>query len=128
MVYLDASVAVAQLRSEDKRPGAELWQQSLICSRLLEYEVRTVMNLRPATRGEDEAIRALIGRVALIELIPEVIDRTRDRWPIPVRTLDAIHLASALFLIKEGVDLEIATYDKRLRDAAKKLKIKIHPL
>jgi predicted nucleic acid-binding protein len=123
MTYLDASVALAHLRAEDRRPGAEFWQQPIISSRLLEYEIRTVMNLRPALRAEDEAVRTLIGRIALLELIPEVVERARDRFPLRVRTLDALHLASAMFLMNEGVPLEIATYDQRMRDAARKLKI-----
>src|SRR5688572_1589674 len=111
MIYLDASVALAQLRAEDRKPPASFWQQSMIASRLLEYEIRTVMNLRPAVRAEDEAIRTLIGRIAVLELIPEVIERARQRFPVRVRTLDALHLASAAFLIGEGVELELATYD-----------------
>jgi predicted nucleic acid-binding protein len=128
MVYLDASVALAHLRAEDRRPSDAFWRESLIASRLLEYEVRTVMNLTSAQRAEDEAVRTLVGRIAVIELIPEVVRRAREHWPLPLRTLDALHLASATFLINEGVDLSVASYDTRMRDVAKKLKIKLYPL
>jgi predicted nucleic acid-binding protein len=126
MVYLDASVALAHLLAEDRRPASEFWQEPIITSRLLEYEIRTVMNLRPAVRLEDEVIRGLIGRIALIELIPEILQRARERFPLPLRTLDALHLASATFLINEGVKLELATYDKHMSTVAKKLKIPLY--
>ena len=39
LVYLDTSVALAHLLAEDRRPPAGLWQEELVTSRLLEYEV-----------------------------------------------------------------------------------------
>jgi predicted nucleic acid-binding protein len=43
--------------------------------------------------------------------------------PIPVRTLDAIHLASA----RIGRETEIVATDKRMRDAAKVLGLSVFP-
>lgn len=128
MIFLDASVALAHLLAEDRRPAAEFWQQTLIASRLLEYEIRTVMNQRPASRRDDEAVALLLGRIALLELIPEVVDRARQRFPARVRTLDALHLASAMFLLNEDVPLKLATYDQRMVEAARKLKIPLYSL
>ena len=39
MIYLDTSVALAHLLAEDRSPPATLWQEQLIASRLLEYEL-----------------------------------------------------------------------------------------
>ena len=36
----------------------------------------------------------LAGRVALLELSPPVLAHALDAFPAPVRTLDALHLAS----------------------------------
>jgi predicted nucleic acid-binding protein len=44
--------------------------------------------------------------------------------PIPIRTLDAIHLASA----KVAGEPEIVTTDKRMRDAAKQLSFTVFPV
>jgi hypothetical protein len=44
---------------------------------------------------------------------------------LPVRTLDALHLASIEFLRERGQDVELATYDDRLAAAAQKLDIKL---
>lgn len=43
--------------------------------------------------------------------------------PIPIRTLDAIHLASARLM----GETEIVATDKRIRDAAKLLKVSLFP-
>ena len=39
MIYLDTSVVLAQLLAEDRIPPAGLWRQSLVSSRLLQYEL-----------------------------------------------------------------------------------------
>jgi len=43
----------------------------------------------------------------------------------PVRTLDALHLASAEFLRRRGQPIELATYDERLLAAAQSLGVPI---
>jgi len=40
VIYLDTSVALAQLLSEDRLPPDRLWSETLVSSRLLEYEIR----------------------------------------------------------------------------------------
>jgi hypothetical protein len=39
VIYLDTSVALAQLFAEDREPPEELWREPLTASRLLQYEV-----------------------------------------------------------------------------------------
>jgi hypothetical protein len=50
------------------------------------------------------------------------------RVPASPRTLDALHLGSAVFLLENGADVQLATYDTRMREAARKLRIPLHPL
>ena len=64
MIYLDSSVALAHLLAEDHAFGESLWEQSLISSRLLEYEVWNRMHGRGLGRSHGEAVRALMARVA----------------------------------------------------------------
>lgn len=118
MIYLDTSVALAELFAEDRRPPADLWKGLLVSSRLLEYELWTRLNGRAAARSHGEAARELLSRVAFVELSPLVLSRALDPWPLPVRTLDALHLATALFLMGRRQPLEVATYDQRLGRAA----------
>ena len=42
-------------------------------------------------------------------------------FPLPVRTLGGLHLATMDFLRVQGQTLELATYDQRLAEAAKLL-------
>ena len=126
MTYLDTSVALAHLLSEDRRPPAPLWSQTLISSRLLEYETWTRIHARGLSRSHGEALRSLLGRVAMLELEPPVLARALEPFPMPVRTLDALHLASIEFLRGRGQTIELATYDDRLLAAARKLHIPPH--
>lgn len=123
MIYLDTSVALAHLLAEDRPPPERIWQESLISSRLLEYELWVRIHARRLARSHGEPVRALIGRVALVELAPPVLARALEAFPTPVRTLDALHLASMEFLRAHGQDVKLASYDRRLLAAARALKI-----
>jgi len=53
---------------------------------------------------------------AILEISEEIARRAEDGFPNePVRTLDAIHLASALFLRQSFPDLVILSADERVR-------------
>jgi predicted nucleic acid-binding protein len=128
VIYFDSSVALAQLLAEDRAPPATLWHEPLIASRLLEYEVWTRLNARRLGRSHGEEARVLIQRVALIELAPPVLERALAPFPAPVRTLDALHLASIEFLRDRGQIVELASYDDRLAAAARALGISVMAL
>lgn len=128
MIYLDSSVVLAQLLAEDRVPPERLWGEPLTASRLLEYEVWTRIHARRLGRSHGDAVRALIGRLALIELAPPVLLRALEPFPRPVRTLDALHLASIEFLRAQGQAPKLASYDARLVAAARALKIPIYEL
>ena len=123
MIYLDSSVALAQLLAEDRTPPETLWQETLVASRLLEYEVWNRLNARELGRSHGEEARALIGRVALLELAPPVLGRALEPFPVPIRTLDALHLASLDFLRGRRQRVELASYDDRLLGAARAMGI-----
>lgn len=123
MIYLDSSVALAQLLAEDRPPPETLWQETLVASRLLEYEVWSRLNARGLGRSHGEGARNLIGRVALLELAPPVLGRALEPFPMPVRTLDALHLASIEFLRGRGQSIELASYDDRLLSTARAMGI-----
>jgi predicted nucleic acid-binding protein len=118
VIYLDTSVALAHLLAEDVMPPVALWQQPLVSSRLLEYELWTRLHARGLARSHGDAARDLVQRLALLELIPEVLGRALEPFPAPLRTLDALHLASIDFLLRRGQVVTLATYDQRQRTAA----------
>lgn len=123
MIYLDTSVALAHLLAEDRRPPAALWARSLVTSRLLEYELWTRLNARRLGVSHGEPARRLLERLAVLELLPSVLARALEPFPAPVRTLDALHLASIEFLRARGQRIELASYDERLIAAARTLGI-----
>ncbi len=118
IIYLDTSVALAHLLAEDRRPPAELWGLELVTSRLTEYEVWNRIHARDLMRTHADATRLLLARVAWLELHPEVLERARHPFPVPVRTLDALHLASLTFLRERGRPVTLATYDQRMAETA----------
>jgi hypothetical protein len=126
VIYLDTSVVLAYLLTEDRSLPESIWQESLISSRLLEYEIWNRIHARGLERSHGEAARSLIGRVALIELAPPVLARSLEPFPIPVRTLDGLHLASIEFLRARRQTVELASYDERLLAGARALHIRLY--
>jgi predicted nucleic acid-binding protein len=116
LIYLDSSVLIAQLLAEDRRPQQELWSESLTSSRLLEYEVWTRVHARGMGERLGEVLRLLLARLSILGL------------EHPVRTLDAIHLASADFLRAQGQSVTVATYDARMAGAARAMGFELYPL
>jgi predicted nucleic acid-binding protein len=57
-----------------------------------------------------------------------VLARVLEPLPLPVRTLDAIHLASADFLRGQGQEVTVATYDARMAEAARAMGFELYPL
>jgi len=123
MIYLDSSVALAHLLAEDRFPSDGLWDQQLVSSRLLECEVWNRINAQKLQHSHGEAVRNLIGRVAMIEMVGPVLARVLQPFPVAVRTMDAIHLAALEFIRAQKQDVQLASYDERLIAAARLLGI-----
>ena len=128
MIYLDTSVALAHLLAEDRRPPDRLWEEPLVSSRLLEYELWTRLHARRLGGSHGEAARRLVERLAVLELLSNVLARAVEPFPVPVRTLDALHLASIEFLRGRGQAVQLASYDDWLVAAARSLGIPIDSL
>ena len=128
MIYLDTSVALAQILAEDRHPPDDFWRETLASSRLLAYELWNRINGLRLARSHGDAVHALLGRVAFLELITEILGRAREPFPAPVRTLDALHLASALFLAEQGQPVRVASYDRRQLAAARAMGLDLYPL
>jgi predicted nucleic acid-binding protein len=126
LIYLDTSVVLAHLLAEDRVPPEALWEEPLISSRVIEYEIWTRIHARNLAHSHGDAVRALLGRVAIVELAPPVLARALESFPKPVRTLDALHLASMDFVQRQGQNLTLASYDDRLLTAARALRFSIY--
>jgi hypothetical protein len=84
------------------------------------------VHARRLSRSHGEAARALIGRVALLEVVSPVLTRALEPFPAPVRTLDALHLASTEFLRERQPGIRLATYDARQAHAAAAIGIALY--
>lgn len=83
---------------------------------------------RELTRSHGDAARSMLARFAWLELRGDVLERGLHPFPTPVRTLDALHLASVSHLERLGREPELATYDRRMREAAGAMGLRLYPL
>lgn len=128
MIYIDSSIALAHLLVEARIPSESFWDAPLVSSQLLQYEVWNRIHAYGLSGSHRDAATAVIGRVVLVELTRLALGRALEPFPIPVRTLDALHLATVEFLQAQGEPVELASYDNRLLAAARALGIPIAAL
>ncbi len=117
-VYLDTSAFMKLITPEAESLALQLYLRSRVLrvsSGLLRTEA-----LRAAMRVSQEhvaKVRRQLRRVALIDVSRELMEQAGTLAPAILRSLDAIHVASALSL---GDDLgELVAYDDRIVAAAK---------
>jgi hypothetical protein len=128
LIYLDSSVALARLFGEGRAPRESLWADPIVSSRLLEYEVWNRINARGMGGALADAVAVLMEPITFVEFARTVLRRAFEPFPIPVRTLDALHLATIEFLRAQGEPVELASYDNRLLAAAQALGISLAAL
>ena len=116
LVYLDASACVKLVLAEPESRAVNAALEDverLVASEILEVEV-----MRATRRGGgDVAVaRAQLDGVRLLPLSAEIRRRASALTPASIRSLDAIHIATALEL---GERLDgLYTYDERMAVAA----------
>jgi predicted nucleic acid-binding protein len=99
-----------------------------ISSRLLEYEIFVRLSALGATEATRQHAKNFLETIELVDLARPVLDRALQPLPVPLGTLDAIHLATLLYLQSRGLSLELATYDNRLGHAAIAMGVKLAPV
>ncbi len=120
MIYLHSSALMKLLRHEAETAALSEWldlrpEQPVVTSELGRVEV-----LRAARRVGGQVLaeaRAVVGDLELVPLDRAAQDVACDIGNPLLRTLDALHLASAL-LLGEALTAFIA-YDRRLAEAAR---------
>ena len=121
VIYVDSSVVLARLLREPRTPPAGFWDAELVSSGLLKYEIWNRIYAYGLAESRGDQVRVLLAGVELIEMSESVLARALDPFPVPVRTLDGLHLATADFLLRQGESVELASYDNRLLTAARAL-------
>lgn len=116
-VYLDSSAFVKLVIPEPE--SAALARDLTRRTIALSAELLEVEALRAAARAGAPVLaraKARLAAVALVPMSPGIRRSAAELEPLDLRSLDAIHLATALAL---GSDVEtVLTYDKRLAAAA----------
>jgi PIN domain len=110
--------------------------RKLVCSRLTLIECRraarrALWESRIAEAQLSEVLSVLAqsaARWAVLELTSDVAERAGGRFPVePVRTLDAVHLASMSVLRESLPDLAILSTDERVRANSAQLGFEVRP-
>ena len=125
VIYVDTSVVLAQALAEDRIPDPRIWRETLVSSRLLEHEVWTRIHGFGLAASHGDVIRRLLDGLTFEELDRDVLGRALEPFPVRVRTLDALHLATLEYLRVRGQRIELATFDRRMADAASAIGIQL---
>ena len=119
MIYLDSSALLKLLYEESESAALGEWLSVRAGTPLVSSELARVEVLRACRRVNSDALaeaRGLLDELDLVPLSRGVVDLATEVGETSLRSLDAIHLASALS-IREDLSSFIA-YDHRLCDAA----------
>ena len=125
-VYLETSAVLRWLLGEsDAQEIAARIQEATepVCSVLTILETQRALvraeRERPSRGRQLRSLRRQLGEASadwnVLEITPQVCVRAGEPFPVePVRTLDAIHLATALHFARAFPSLSVLTFDERI--------------
>lgn len=135
-VYVESSVVLRRIL---RQPGAiEDWSHWdwVVTSELTRIEARRTfdrLRIRGVLTSAGLAdmvsfLRAYTSRFEEIRIKPAVLERAASALPTELKTMDAIHLATALLWIEEkGENLTLVTHDRQLAIAARASGLDVEP-
>jgi predicted nucleic acid-binding protein len=138
-VYAESSAVLAWLLGDDPGDavrgvlvGADVVITSDLtlveCDRVL---VRaTALGELPEAEAADRRARlaAAAAQWHVLKLGADIVERARRPFPgEPIRTLDAIHLASALMARSVSAGLDLLSLDRRIRSSGRKMGFRVQP-
>ena len=138
-LYAESSAVLAWLLGEEAGPrvrellaGADFVIASdltlIECDRVLIRAVALGEVAEAEAADRRAHLNAAAARWNLLRISAETVDRARQPFPAePVRTLDAIHLASALTARSAIAGLELLSLDDRIRSVARRLGMQLQP-
>ena len=139
ILYAESSAVLAWLLGEPR--GGEVRHalesaDGVVASRLTRLEcLRAIVRLEATHQATPTEAERLLGvftgasaEWTRIDIAAELVERAGAPFPEePVRTLDAIHLASVLVVRAATPDVEMAALDARVRRNAVRLGIAVRP-
>ncbi|MEK7404478.1 MAG: PIN domain-containing protein [Acidobacteriota bacterium] len=138
-LYAESSAILAWLLGEEAAPRvrrALAAAEVVLASDLTLVECDRVLIRALALGDITEAgaadRRALLNAAAahwnVLRIGPEIVDRARRPFPVePIRTLDALHLASALAARSAVTGVQLLSLDERVRAVAGQLGFRLQP-
>jgi predicted nucleic acid-binding protein len=120
MIYLDSAAVVKLVHAEAESQALREWLDARAETGWISSVLAEIESFRALARYAPEAISRLAAVLDLIDLVgldPPVRILAQTAKPATVRSLDAIHLGTALHV--RPVLTSFVTYDKRLLDAAR---------
>jgi len=118
VLYLDSSAIVKLVAPEPETPAlveSLRGDPEVISSALARVEVIRAVRRIGASDEREEQANDVVDRIALVPIDDAILIRAARLEPSSLRTLDAIHLGTALSL---GSDVSgLITYDAKLADA-----------
>ena len=119
IAYLDSSALVKLMVREDETSALEAdlaGRDGLVTSSLAMVECQRAA-ARAGNRRVLQRVSDVLEAVYLLDLTTPVIEQAAGLRPTSVRSLDAIHIATAISVGDD--DLEVITYDDRMAEAAR---------
>lgn len=119
MIYLDSAAVVKLAHAEAETEALREWLSERADTGWMSSALVEVEAFRALARHAPQAIARLhpvLDLIDMADLCPEIRNLAQAVSPASVRSLDAIHLATALR--RTGELTSFVTYDKRLADAA----------
>lgn len=117
VAYVDASALTKLILDEPDSPTMRRWyvgNERVFCSRIGIVETRRAVG---RSRHDPAHLDVILRSVEVVEFDPDIARQAAVIGPATLKTLDAIHLASAIRL-GAAVD-SFVTYDDRLAEAAR---------
>jgi predicted nucleic acid-binding protein len=138
-LYAESSAILAWLFDEGS--GSDVRRLLAAADRIIASDLTLVESdrvlLRAAALGELSEAEAADRRAHLrmaashwhvLRIGPDIVERARQPFPgEPIRTLDALHLASALAARSAVAGLEMLSLDERIRRAAGRIGLRVRP-
>jgi uncharacterized protein len=120
MIYLDSAAVVKLVHAEPESPALRRWLDKRAETGWISSVLTEIESFRALARSAPEAVSrlpAVLDLIDLIDLDQRIRILARTVQPVTVRSLDAIHLGTAL-QSRPGLT-SFVTYDKRLLDAVR---------
>ena len=126
LCYLDSSAIVKLIAAEPETRALHDWlgqKGPAVASVLARVEVQRAVNRLRGSRDLRSRAGQVLDRIALIRVDDAILSRATRIAPVELRTLDAIHLATALS-VQDHLEAFVV-YDRRLAEAAGQMGLEV---